>query len=87
MNAHRILSPILCAVVALAITGCATPANKEAMTASGIQIARQHDGSVSVKTSGGVETGAMDSSSISDADFKSAIEASITQNKVFKSVM
>jgi hypothetical protein len=75
-----------CAVV-LALSGCASSANREGMAAQSVNVAKQHDRSVVVKTAGGSETGAMDSSNIADADFKAAIEDSITQTKVFRSVL
>ena len=57
------------------------------MTPQGIVISKHHPYSVQVQTSGGAETGAMDSSNISDADLKAAIEEAITQSKLFSSVV
>ena len=76
---------LLVAVVGLA--GCASSADRQAMVASDVKVAKQHDRSVAVKSGGGSETGAMDSSNIADEDLKAAIEESIVQNKVFKSVV
>lgn len=69
------------------LTGCATPATKEAMTARGIPGVQQHRKSVAVSTQGGNETGAMESSNISNGEFAKAIEESITQNKLFTQVI
>lgn len=46
-----------------------------------------HPFSVRVQSTGGSDTGAMDSSNIADADLKSAIEDAVVRNKVFKSVV
>ena len=77
------------AAVALITTlgGCASSANKDAMVASGLPGLHQHDRSVSVRTAGGAATTAMDSSNIADNDLKAAIEDSITQSKVFRTVV
>jgi ABC-type uncharacterized transport system auxiliary subunit len=87
MNARAVLSIILSSVVVVVLSGCASPATKEAMVAQNVQFTTKHDRTVSVRTAGGAETTAMDSSNISDADFKAAIEESITKTKVFKSVI
>ena len=75
------------ALLVINLSGCASSANKEAMVASDLQTLKKHDRSVSVRTAGGAETSAMDSSNISDADLKAAIEESIVQSKLFKSVV
>lgn len=85
MLAHKSFALPLVAVLALA--GCASSASKDAMVAQDVRLAKTHDRTVAVKTTGGAETGAMDSSNIGDDDFKAAIEASITQSKAFKSVV
>ncbi len=71
----------------MALTGCASPANREAMQSAPIASAHKSNHTVVVKTSGGGETGAMDSSNIADADLKTAIESSITQSGVFAHVI
>ncbi len=76
---------ILVAVVAL--TGCASPANREAMSVPSQSFNKQYQSSVAVEAKGGSETGAMESSNISNADLKAAIEKSITQSNLFKSVV
>lgn len=78
---------VLAVSSASGLTGCASPASREAMQAVSITSANQHPYSVSVRTAGGNETGAMDMPSIANADFKAAIEKSIVQSGVFRSVI
>ena len=73
--------------LALALTGCASPASRAAMTPQAVVVSKQYPHSLHVQTSGGSETGAMDSSNISDADLKAAIEDAVIQSKVFKSIV
>ncbi|MFA7292464.1 MAG: hypothetical protein WC023_09475 [Rhodocyclaceae bacterium] len=87
MKNRSILGLALTIVVVVALSGCASSANREGMTAQGVTVAKYHDQTVAVKTAGGSETGAMDSSNIEDADFKAAIEESIKNSKVFRSVV
>lgn len=76
---------VLAVVVVLA--GCASPANREAMTATSIASSKKLPYSLSVKTGGGNETSAMGSSEISNADLRAAIEKSVTQTALFKEVV
>ena len=69
------------------LSGCASPADREAMTPQSIALAKKHPYSVSVETRGGSETGAMDSSNISNADLKAALENAIVKSGVFKNVV
>lgn len=71
----------------LNLAGCAAPASKESMAAQNLTLNKKHPYSIGVSTKGGTETGSMDSSSISDADLKAAIESSIIQSSLFKSVV
>lgn len=87
MNLRSILAVACSALVIFGLAGCASSANKDAMIASDVQIAKKHDRSVSVRTGGGAETTAMDSSNVADADLKAAIEDSIIKTQVFKSVL
>lgn len=80
-----VLAAFLCAVAAL--TGCATPATKEAMTAETVVVAKKHPRTVSITAQGGSETGVMDSSNISNSDFAKAIETSIIKNGLFTQVI
>lgn len=76
------------ALAVAALAGCAAaPAQKEAMTATALPSTKKLPYTVTVETRGGQETGAMDSSNVSNADLKAAIEASITQSGLFKSVV
>lgn len=80
---------ILVAAIGLVLSlhGCASPATREAMTPQGITVSKHFPHSLSVKTSGGSSTGAMDSSNISDADLKAAIEQAVAQSNLFKSIV
>ena len=69
------------------LAGCASSANWEAMTPTAVATTKKLPQTVSVKTSGGSATGAMDSSSIGNDDLKAAIEKSITQSKLFAAVV
>lgn len=86
-TAKRIGAIVLVAAVA-ALAGCAAPAHKENMTvAAPVASSKKMPYSVTVDAKGGAETGAMDSSNVSNADLKAAIESSITQSSLFKSVV
>lgn len=74
-------------LLSIGLSGCSSPANREAMTPQNLVVGKHYPYSVQVKTSGGMETGAMDSSNISDADLKLAIEDAISQSKLFKSIV
>lgn len=78
---------LLASVIAVILTGCASPADRSAMTPQNLNIAKHHPYSLQVQTGGGSGTGAMDSSNISDADLKAAIEDAVTQSKLFKTVI
>jgi uncharacterized lipoprotein YajG len=76
------------ALAVAALAGCAAaPAQKENMAASALPSMKKLPYTVTVETRGGQETGAMDSSNVSNADLKAAIESSITQTGLFKSVV
>jgi hypothetical protein len=75
-------------VAAVAVlAGCASPASRESMSVPVVSTAKKHPYSVSVEAKGGAETGAMDSSNIANADLEAAIESSITQSGLFKSIV
>jgi hypothetical protein len=76
----------LLAIAAL-LAGCAAPAHKESMAPVALTPANKHPHTVRVETRGGAETGVMDSSNIGNADLKAAIETSIRQSGLFKSVV
>lgn len=73
--------------IIIGIAGCASPANKDEMTPKDLVVAQKFTATVQVKTAGGSETGAMDSSNISDADFKAAIEKAIADTQLFNKVV
>lgn len=85
-NKSLISLAVLIGLVAL-LSGCASPASKEAVVAHGVSIDRQHQGTVSIVTNGGNETGALDAPSISNEDLAAAIEESITENRLFTQVI
>jgi hypothetical protein len=72
---------------ALTATGCSSPAKREAMTPQALTISKHYPYTLGVQASGGSDTGAMDSSNISDTDLKAAIEDAVVQNKLFKSIV
>ena len=75
------------AAFALMLGGCASPADRSAMTPQNIVLSKHYPYSLGVLTHGGSETGAMDSSNIANADLKAAIEAAVTESKLFKTVV
>jgi hypothetical protein len=83
----RGFAALLAAAALVGLGGCASPAQKENMEAAAIASTKKLPHTVSVQTAGGQETGAMDSSNVSNADLKIAIENSITRSKLFSSVV
>ena len=73
--------------VVIALSGCASPASKDAVVAHSVPITQHHQKTVSIQTQGGSETGAMDSSNISSSDLAKAIEESIVENRLFTQVI
>lgn len=71
----------------LILGGCASPADRAAMTPQNLVVSKHHPYSLHVQTSGGAETGAMDSSNVADADLKAAIEDAVVQSKLFKTIV
>ncbi len=69
------------------LSGCASPADRTAMTPQNLDVAKHHPYSLRVLTGGGAETGAMDSSNVSDADLKAAIEDAVLHSKLFKAIV
>ncbi len=78
---------IAMSLAVLNLAGCAAPASRESMSAPKLNLSKKYPYSVAVETKGGNETGAMDSSGISNADFKAAIESSIVQSGLFKNIV
>lgn len=81
--------PYLLTAVALALIlgGCASPADRAAMTPQNLTISKHHPYSLHVQTGGGAETGAMDSSNVSNADLKAAIEDAVVSSKLFTTIV
>lgn len=86
-SAFRPQTFLAIAAFALILGGCASPADRSAMTPKNITVSKHFPHSLRVQTSGGAETGAMDSSNVSDADLKAAIEDAIAQSKLFKTIV
>ncbi len=83
----KILNLFVVASLVGVIVGCASPANKEEMTPKDLVVAQKFSSTVQVRTMGGSETGAMDSSNIADADLKAAIESAIANTQLFSKVI
>jgi hypothetical protein len=73
-------------LIATGLQGCASPATVQGMVAP-VNTIKTQPFAVTVNTRGGNETGAMDPSMISDADFAKAIEESIINGHVFTKVV
>lgn len=84
--ARRLGALVLLAAIA-GLAGCATPAHKENMAAAPVASLKKLPYSVAVETKGGAETGIMDTSNVSNADLKAALESSIIKSSLFKSVV
>lgn len=78
---------IVLVAAAAVLAGCAAPAHKENMSAAPTVAVKKLPYSVRVETRGGAETGAMDSSNVSNADLKVALEESITKSGLFKTIV
>jgi hypothetical protein len=87
MTNWRTLNACLVMLLVTVAAGCSSPASREAMVPGGVAISKHFQSSVRVLTGGGSETGALDSSNISDADLKLAIEDAIVQSRLFKTVV
>lgn len=81
------LSGAAVVAVALVLGGCASPANRDAMVANQVHVAKKFASSVSVDVKGGGDTSSLGSSNISSADLKAAIEKSISQTGLFRTVV
>lgn len=75
------------ALLGVALTGCSSPASREAMAPPDLVVSQQHRHSLRVQASGGAETGGLDSSNIADADLKAAIEDAVIRSKLFQSIV
>jgi hypothetical protein len=87
---HKIVSVGLLIVligVLGGLSGCASSAVTKAMVTDNIPLLQKHPYTVSVRTQGGSETGAIDVPNISNDDFAKAIEESIIKNSLFTRVI
>lgn len=82
------IAVLIAAIPAIAgLTGCASPASRESMSPPSFTTSKQFNKSVNVLVSGGSDTGAMESTNVSDEEFKAAIEDAINKSKLFKDVV
>jgi hypothetical protein len=86
-SVFRLQGLLAIAALTLILGGCASPADRTAMTPQNLTVSKHYPHSLRVQTSGGAQTGAMDSSNVSDADLKAAIEDAVTQSKLFKTIV
>jgi len=79
----------LCAALLLTcvLAGCSTPASREGMVPQHTASLRHFTHSITVQASGGNDTGALDSSNISDGELKAAIEEAIARQKLFAGIV
>jgi PBP1b-binding outer membrane lipoprotein LpoB len=87
---HKNRTPAFVALLvtlAVVVSGCSSPAQKEAVVTHGLPITQQHQKTVAIRAQGGSDTGAMDLPSISNSDLSAAIEQSIIENGLFTQVI
>lgn len=70
----------------IGLVGCASPANRASMSLPSFTTSKQFNKTVSVMVFGGSDTGAMESTNISDEEFKASIEDAISKSKLFKDI-
>jgi len=87
MCSNRFWAWLFIAIAAVGLAGCATSAKSTSMQAPDMKLDRQYSYSISVDVRGGRETGAFDSTNISNGEFKAAIEESIRKSGLFSSVV
>jgi len=83
----RLFKAFVAASAIAILAGCASGAHREGMAAAPLASTKKLPHTVSVTAAGGQETGAMDSSNVSNADLKAAIEDSITRSNLFRNVI
>jgi hypothetical protein len=86
-NLLRRVGALVLVAGAVVLAGCATSANRDAMSGAPIVSTKKNPYTLSVVTTGGNETSAMGSSEISNEDLRAAIEKSVTQSALFKEVV
>ena len=78
----------VCAVVtAVALVGCASPADPEAMVPQDAKVGKTHRGSVDVTVVGGRETNPLLASEVSNEDLQKALTAALTRYGLFSQVI
>ena len=82
----RIANTLCVSVMALTIAACATPANRAAMTVASVPTAKKFQSSASVHVTGGADAAANQGPTIGNEELKAAIEDSIKNSKLFKTV-
>lgn len=82
---QRVMFATLIPIV-IGLTGCASPASRESMSLPAFTTSKQFNKSVSIAVFGGSDTGAMESSNISDEEFKASIEDAILKSKLFREI-
>jgi hypothetical protein len=88
MSMTRLHTTLILVALVSALAGCASPADKQAMSVGkGTVVAKKHPYTVGVTVRGGAETTAGSSSNIADADLKAAIESSIRETQVFRDIV
>lgn len=89
MAEHALKLASLCGalVLMLVLAGCSTPASRDGMVPLHSASGRHFAQSINVQASGGSDTGALDSSNISDDELKAAIEDAIVRQKLFAGVV
>ncbi|MGB5474090.1 MAG: hypothetical protein WBQ78_11490 [Gammaproteobacteria bacterium] len=83
----NLIRQVLACSIVVWLSGCASPASKQALVVDDTSFGARHPYSVSIRTSGGGETGAMDYTNISNEDLAAAIEESIKTSGLFSSVI
>lgn len=86
-QAFRRAAALAALAVVVLLTGCASPANRDAMTAPSIASSKKLPYSLSVKTGGGNETNPLWSADIANDDLRAAIEQSVAKTALFKEVV
>ena len=84
---NKIKTLLLLASCALFLVGCASPATREGMKAQILNLQNKHPFSVKVQTEGGRKTNPLWTSEISSESFAQAVQESISESGLFRSVV
>ena len=82
---HVFLLLLLC--MAIWLSGCASPASKDALIARGVPGVQHYQKTLAITTQGGYETTSIDGPNVSNTDFGQAIKESIIDNGLFTQVL